>query len=420
MTPALPSSEPYGDAHPRGGGEHSTVARMGPLMRTRTVVLIALVSFIALFVRAASIVPDDWSGEWELETTMLAARSVYEKKHHGMLAPMGYPFTLDAKRPVWKSDVFDPYLRQFGLIPMVESVIAPASDDGMNRFLLASRFAFAALACAAAGVLIALIGRSAGPAAATGALLVLLGSHQFADFARSAYWGLFLPVLVVGWSWYIVDRSRGNRIGLAGLAGLGLLVFLECLTGYEYVSALLMMPFAAIGYVAVTRGLSVRAAARPVIEMGIAGFLGFVAAFSVHLATLWATMGRDVALDNTIANAWRRSVGQPTPLRAQLFGIYGVFAHDKYLAGLLFVWTLCLVTVAVRRRFATRNLIGLAAASVIAVAAASSWLVLARKHVALAPGVNMIPFYYGATILAGAFLAELIATEVRRRKSQPA
>jgi len=376
--------------------------------------MVAAGSFLALFARAAWQVPAEWGGEWDRETTVLVASSVFHKQQHGIWAPMGYAVSPPDRRLIWKSEIYEPYHRQAGLIPILLSVVAPTAEPEMDRFLLASRFIFAALTSAAAALLIALVGSLAGLAASIGALLVLFGSHYFHEFARSPYWALFLPLAVVAWSWFVVGRGTGDSLRRTDLVVLALLVFIECLTGYEFVTTAVVMPLAVVGYAASSRSLPRHVVIRMTIELLVAGFVGFATAFAAHVLFLSATMGTQNALSNTVANAWKRSLGEATPLEGQVFGIYSAFAHDRFLAAVFLAWALCIVVAVLRRRASPPDVRGLMVASVIAVGAAASWLILARSHAALVPQYNMLPFYYGATILMGAFLAKSVVSELRR------
>ncbi|HVE81677.1 MAG TPA: hypothetical protein VND93_02470, partial [Myxococcales bacterium] len=321
------------------------------------------------------------------------------RERQGALEPMGYPFEVAReKKPICSSDqVYDRYLRQVGWVSAVLSLVAPGDD--VCGFLLGCRYAFAALTSLAAAGLIAALSWRLGIRAAAGAAAATAASNWFADFSRSLYWTPFLALAAVGWCWFGFGRVR-PRVLWAVFAGL---VALKCLNGYEHVTAVLLAPLAVIAF-----ELPDRRALRPAVAAVAAGLAGFAAAFAVHVVYLWTAVGRELALANTFGKAWQRSVGQPVPLRDQLRGAYGVFAHDHVLAAVVGIW---LVAAALGWRRARP----LALSSAVALAGAASWLVLARSHVALAPMFNMLPFYFGAVMLLGACSAEVIGGWVQRK-----
>lgn len=376
--------------------------------------VVGVAGFLLLFARGAGQVPADWLGEWDRETVLLVTSSVFHKKRTSTWAPMGYPYRDGEPRIRWKSDqVYVPYLRQVGLVPTALSVLAPEDEGAMNRFLLASRYGFLALAAAAAAAFLALLAARVGPVAAAGALAALLVGRYFGEFARGPYWTLFLAIAVVAAFWHAMLRWAGRPRGWFW-AAFGGLVFLECLNGYEYLTTLLVAPLSALGYLAGTRALAVREAVRAAVLAVVAGVAGFALAFGVHVAYLVQTVGSDLAMQNTVLKAWQRTLGEPVTLRSHAFGVYSVLAHDKWLTALLFLWAVGGVVLwrwrsgqELERRARAD---GLWLAAAVAIAGAFSWLVAARSHAALAPQFNMLPFYYGATALIGAFLAELLVS----------
>jgi hypothetical protein len=383
--------------------------------------VVGAVSFLLLFARGAAQVPADWLGEWDRETVLLVTSSVFHKAREGAWTPMGYPYRDGEPRTEWRSrEVYEPYLRQVGLVATALAVLAPEEEAAMSRFLLASRYGFLALAAAAAAAFIAVLAARVGPVAGVGALLALLVGRYFGEFARGPYWTLFLAIAVVAAFWYVALRSAG-RPGAWFWPLFGALVFVECLNGYEYLTTLLLAPLSALGYLVGVRALAVREALRAAVLTGAAGVAGFALAFGTHVAYLFRVVGRELALQNTVLKAWQRTLGEPVTLRSHAFGVYSVLAHDKWLTALLFLWAVGGVMLWRWRRgqgaerrglVAARRgrLDGLWLASAIAIGGALSWLVVARSHAAIAPQFNMLPFYYGATALIGAFLAELVVS----------
>jgi hypothetical protein len=341
------------------------------------------------------------------------------------------------------------YRSQFGLQGVCLAAAVRAFDLDPDRFAyLAAQGACLLTAAAFAAFFASVAGRMGRTAAWAGALLTAL-SPTLPAFALSLYWLpplMFAPFLAAWLAYPACAGSRRREWGLAG--GVGLLVAVKALCGYEYISAVVLGPSAAVLYHQLSAVPPGRARLRPHFTLLLGGVAGFALAFGLHLAQHVFLTGDGLAVirartefhatgDPTYdqlerAMPWARLHVLPEWLEGRLpekvslpvncflhyFLDDAVVGSPGRLGGRVPVWALAALAVGARlwRGGVSGPVRGLAGALPLALAASLSWQVLARAHMCIHFHLNPVVFYLPFLPLASAAAGHLAEAAARRAR----
>jgi hypothetical protein len=184
------------------------------------------------------------------------------------------------------------YPSQFGLTGVVLGAATRATGASPEDVTRVAGLAFGLATAAVLAAFFASVAGRVGPLAGHVGVVLAACSPPLLHFAPSVYWALplVLAPFVLAWltgRW--ASRSAGRFVLL--LAGLGGLVCLKCLCGYEYVTSVILAPAAAVVYHRAAAGAGPRKWVLPAGAVIAAGLAGFAAALLLHAAQLSATTG---------------------------------------------------------------------------------------------------------------------------------
>lgn len=193
---------------------------------------------------------------------------------HAALLPGLYPYQSQVGAQGYLFSYLDALFRPKTLAPF----------RAMNALLLALLLS----------LLIAWMDREFNRGAAVCLLLSLLYSKWLVPFSSNLYWMTwtwYAPMLAVGCilaqpdSW----RRYRYRFSLACYAVAGL-SFLKCVTGYEYISAVLVAAATPVAYYGIVERWSPRTLLLRVAGLGASGAIGFAGAVVIHAALIGPTL----------------------------------------------------------------------------------------------------------------------------------
>lgn len=346
--------------------------------------------------------------------------------------------------------VGEPYSSQFGL----QGIVAAALSDGTAlvagfHWVTAGLLALCLVAATAA------VQRTMGWVAAAVLLVLLVLTPVTNAFAPNLYWQLWtmlLPTVAPLLLWPRLGAGRGRWVwgGLLVAA----LVMLKALCGYEFITTVILGAVAAVAFHEFRDRFDRRLLARLSLPL-LSGIAGFGAALVVHQVQLRSFLGDGAAvegragertfspsnLDELARNA--RPVAGPLTRwlidHVEPLGLW-VFGMEHYLgepalalpARLGFgpvpygipIWLLVLVAgwlvvSAFRRPGASAVERRLAVATVVALSAGLSWLVLGFGHMVNHHHVDSVVFALPFLPFAYALVGLRVAGLVRRRSASP-
>lgn len=317
-----------------------------------------------------------------------------------------------------------PYFSQSGLQGRVFSLLAivwPYSRSALFDFL---RWLCAVLAAVVFMIWIHALSRDLGWAAGIAWLLVL-GSSWIVLFAPNIYWIVFshfLPMVAV---WWLLSRPRGVSPRML-YATYGLLVMFKCLSGYEFLSNILLSGIPVLYYFSSRAGETRATLVRRAALLIASGVLGFVLAAGVHVYQMrlftgsW-TAGIDAIAERASARTFGATGFGHAPADSNVVTIALRYARipvfiipmpgprdvaiPLYAVGM--IWLLSLVPSFGRR--STDSARRLATASILGFLATMSWVVLAKGHMFHHLHLNGIIFYLPWLLTAYAYWAHLLA-----------
>lgn len=323
------------------------------------------------------------------------------------------------------------YLSQFGLQGAALSAIAGAGQADLFTFSFAAAGAMALLFCAGLAIFFVSAGRWVGRLAAHCAVALTACSLIWMSFAPSLYWAAVLLLLPFQIVWFLEPRTAGRRrFVIFVLPAVTLAVALKCLCGYEYVTAVILAPVAALVFHRARRGEFGWRIIRPAAALTLAGIVGFAAALVIHSQQIAALTGQS-GWASIAARARDRTVeiGNPAlenhvelepfgPLRRfDLATAYAIHAFCRYfamppvavpvgLAKRYFVplyWFVALTLVLLAASWfgwLKGDGRALALATFVGLGCSLSWQVLAVNHMAVHFHLNMVVFQLPFLLLA--------------------
>jgi hypothetical protein len=192
----------------------------------------------------------------------------------------------------WVEREWSWYRSQFGLTGVVLAPVARLTGASPERVMEAANLAFGLATAAVLAAFFASVARQVGPLAGHVGVVLSACSPPLLNFAPSVYWAMPLVLGPFVFAWLAspwAARSTG-RFALV-LAGVGGLVCLKCLCGYEYVTSVILAPVAAAVYHRAAGGDGPRRWVLPAGAVVAVGLAGFAAAVLLHAAQLTAVTG---------------------------------------------------------------------------------------------------------------------------------
>lgn len=204
----------------------------------------------------------------------------------GTWTPLGYWEWLEGK---WRW-----YPSQFGLTGVVLGAAARATGAGPERVVGVANLAFGLASAAVLAAFFASVARRVGPLAGHVGVVLAACTPPLLYFAPSVYWALPLVIapFVLAWLAYPRAARSTGRFALL-LMGVGALVCLKCLCGYEYVTSVILAPVAAVVYHRSAAGDGLRKCVLPAAAVVAVGLIGFAVAILLHAAQLTAVTGQN-------------------------------------------------------------------------------------------------------------------------------
>lgn len=186
--------------------------------------------------------------------------------------------------------VFVPYSSQFGLQGKVYTIgyqiLSKVSNISLGAYIALAQLATALLSAAMFGLFLIWIKERFGYIVANTATILIAVSPMLVGFSRNLYWAvpLFIAPFIFTIYYFKIKNSRKELI-LFWL-GLWILLYLRYLCGYEYITTITVMIFAAISYSLYLKKSKLRFYVKQIILAGTISVLAFVAAIATHVVAL--------------------------------------------------------------------------------------------------------------------------------------
>lgn len=338
------------------------------------------------------------------------------------------------------------YPSQFGLQGIVLSAIGKTTGSGVSPFIASALFA--ALSAGVIAAFYADIASRVGPVAGNTAVGLSAGTIIFLPIATSMYWAaftLFLPFLVTwfGYPWAVGKWQRWIFVTFA----VGVSICVKCLCGYEYITAVIAAPSAAIAYFTSCESLGFRRWLIDTSLLVLVGLTAFAAALFIHIVQLETVVGVDgvaairhraetrTATSDIAGELWYKfDAPEPTfvpeqyrtPVRGFINyfwqpvvatpGTWGKAARTLSLGAItLIIIGIVLVSLLYLRK-SQPQFRAIAIATIVGFLASISWQLLAINHMLLHIHLNQIVFFipfllFGYTLIGVAI--QLAASRAR-------
>jgi hypothetical protein len=341
-----------------------------------------------------------------------------------------------------------PYRSQFGLQGVGLAAAARAAGATPERAAEAGGLLVGLATAAVLAAFFADVARRVGPVAGHAGVILTACSPPLVGYGPALYWALPTMLGPFALTWLAYPGAAGRPARSAALwAGVAGLVCVKGLCGYEYVTAVVLSPVAAVVYHRAAAGDGARRWVRPAAPLVAAGLVGFAAAVGAHAAQVAAATGGDgfapirdraaartglAAADGPPAIAYPLYVPewdalsdrvrlpvrcfanyflQPAAASPQTWGparfavpLGGVLAAGG--AVLAALW---------RRRDRFPAAAALAPAAAVGLAGAASWQVLAADHMVHHGHLNLLVFYLPGLPLVYAGLGAGLQAAAGRR-----
>ena len=177
----------------------------------------------------------------------------------------------------------EPYLSQSGLHGAVLSVLFHFWPFGLTGFIAFTQFVYALALAATLSAFLYFVLAEFGTLAAGSLLLLLLFSDWLVFFAHNLHYATFLTYLPFVVAWFAYPKvAEDTRARTLFFVGVGFLVFLKALCGYEYATNVILGPTIAVVYFDRKNAVVWRETAKRVMRMTAWGFFGCLLAIGVH------------------------------------------------------------------------------------------------------------------------------------------
>lgn len=335
------------------------------------------------------------------------------------------------------------YRSQFGLQGVMCGAAFRACGGNVQDFVPWVAAGVAALTAAVLGLFFADVARRITPAAGHLGVLLAAGSPILLPFATSPYWVPFLLFAPFVAAWLLLPWGFGSagRFGVVALAVAGL-TGLKALCGYEYLSAVVLAPAAAVVYHRAASGLGWRKRFLPAVVLVVADVGGAVGAMGLHVVQLGALDGSNglavireraatmtgtgttdpkhftvclapdpgflpdsvrVPARHVLNYLWLPAVASPTSWGPLRFAVpFGVVVVAVGIAG------------GFARRVAPPAVRALVPAAAVGSVASASWHVLAPTHTCIHGQLNLVTYYVPFLLLAYPLVGWAVGEAVNR------
>jgi len=179
-----------------------------------------------------------------------------------------------------------PYFSQYGLQGQLLSSLFSYLKIDINLFFLLTRALFALLSAIAIAIFVFGIKREFGYFVAYICLFFLSISTWIIYYAKNLYWSTFLLFLPFSFSWFFYPKfQQKNKMFLFYLFSGGLLLF-KSLTGYEFLSNVILSGYAPIFYFQLKNREKIKSVLTSFLYYSITGLIMFIVALSLHVGKI--------------------------------------------------------------------------------------------------------------------------------------
>lgn len=188
----------------------------------------------------------------------------------------------------------EPYYSQYGLQGRVYTAgykLASKLGLSASKYVVLAQLSTAALSAATLAGFIVWVRRTHSQVASI-AVLVLLGmSPMIVGFARNLYWQLPLLFLPIMYGLYLYPSKKFFNKKIWFWTGLGILLYLRYLCGYEYITTLTVAALSGVVYHLFMERATLRKYINSAVVTWIVSVLAFSAAFATHVLSLSSYTG---------------------------------------------------------------------------------------------------------------------------------
>lgn len=181
-----------------------------------------------------------------------------------------------------------PYISNFSLQYVFLKLLSPRDPAQAIYAVIAGSLVFNLCMAVIAGVFASRIREELSVASALGVIGLLAFSPNFGHMAGHVYWAAFLVWLPFTFMWLVYPSLTSMSKRLSGLAGVAILVFLKCLTGYEFVTNVAIGAAVPVVYFELKNNATIDRATLlsvigRVVAVGAASVAGFAGAATLHV-----------------------------------------------------------------------------------------------------------------------------------------
>ncbi|TLP70176.1 hypothetical protein FEA48_25020 [Pseudomonas nitroreducens] len=304
-----------------------------------------------------------------------------------------------------KEPVFEPYPQQVGIQAIALSWLYQNSP--LANTVRGMQFLMSLAMALVLALLIKEYSLSISPVFAWVFFACMIGSPWIVAIARNLYWApflWFLPALAA----MFVYRAKNQVIALSGYC---LAVFLKCLSGYEYISSVVLLsllPFMIAPFRS-SPNLTFWQALKLCIKVGLVACLGFLLAVILHsylrADTFAEGISKTLGWDALKYSAFGRLTGAMPesglrPLGSIIYEYVMLWKTPVMFWGysqIIFPAMVILALVSLALQFFVRNLNYKrdAALLIFSSLAPLSWIVLMQNHSAIHVHLNYVLWYFG-------------------------
>ena len=224
-----------------------------------------------------------------------------------------------------------PYSSQFGL----QGKIYTAGYDLISKPLHISPAAYIvgaqALTALMSAVVLALfvlwVRSRVGSVSSISTGLFIAISPMLVGFGRNLYWAMPLLVLPLIYVLYFYNQKASKNRTIIFWIGLGALLYLRYLCGYEYITTLTIMAVAAASYSLFMRRATLGQHLRAVLTVGLVSGAAFCLAIVTHVASLNAYTGTtDRSVEIIMQRAKERTINSEEYIKYPYLNLKGLAA----------------------------------------------------------------------------------------------
>lgn len=183
----------------------------------------------------------DWFASFQADSSRIVEKTAECKDNSYYNGPLHHnkdvSFAEAMERPGCSSNIYAPYVSQFGLQARIIAAFAPAEGGAaLSHYFKVIELVLAAVMAAVLAIFLLKIRSLFGRVATWSSLAGLVLAPWIVAFARNMYWvefTLFLPFI---FSFVFYEWFQARRKLPWFYAGIALLLLIKCLNGYEYIT----------------------------------------------------------------------------------------------------------------------------------------------------------------------------------------